>query len=51
MKKQNCKHEWYVERQLSELEKRVTNKEISVRCKKCGQTGKVNYRDLKWMIK
>ena len=50
MKKQ-CQHQWQITRELSELEKRVTHKEVEVRCRKCGQTGKVNYRDLKWLIK
>ena len=50
MKKQ-CKHQGQVTRELSELEKRVSHKEVAVRCRKCGQTGKVNYRDLEWLIK
>ena len=50
MKKQ-CQHQWQVTRELSELEKRVSHKEIEVRCRKCGQKGKINYRDLKWLMK
>ena len=41
MKKQ-CQHHWKVTRELSELEKRVSHKEIEVRCRKCGQKDKVN---------
>ena len=50
MKKQ-CQHQLQVTRELGELEKRVTHKEVEVRCRKCGQKGKVNYRDLEWLIK
>ena len=52
MKKQcQHQHQWQITRELSELEKRVTSKEVEVRCTRCGQKGKVNYRDLKWLIK
>ena len=50
MKKQ-CQHQWQVTRELSELERRVSHKEVEVRCKKCGQKGKINYRDLEWLMK
>ena len=50
MKKQ-CQHQWQVTRELGEYEKRVTHKAVAVRCRKCGQKGKVNYRDLEWLMK
>ena len=49
MKKQNCKHEFKVVRELSPKDKLLTGRDIEVQCSKCKQRGYVRWSELEYL--